>query len=60
MPAEALDLFQLDDKGIALFPWKFYHQIATEANDSSAPIFWGGQFAHFSDSDHFELRRNQS
>ncbi len=52
----AMDLFSLLENGEADFRPGFYVQIANFLEDAGAPIEWGGNFKHFSDSDHFQLK----
>lgn len=53
--AMALDLFQLDSRGVGLWRWPYFKAIADEANSSSMPLMWGGDFKTLGDADHFEL-----
>lgn len=41
-PAEALDLFLIDEDGVARFPVKFYVQLDQENQADKEPIYWGG------------------
>ena len=56
LPASlALDLFQLSEEGIALFPYKFYLKIWELTQTLKYPIRWGGNFKNLGDSNHFEI-----
>lgn len=55
-PAMALDLFELSLNGMASWAYGFFRDIAALVNADHDPIFWGGNFAHLMDFDHFELR----
>lgn len=50
----ALDIFQIDEDGVARFSPKFYMMIAKEARDAKEPIKWGGDFRTLGDYDHFQ------
>lgn len=52
----ALDLFQLSEEGIALFPYQFYKRIIDISEQFNQPIRWGGHFKDLGDSNHFEFR----
>lgn len=58
--ALALDLFQLSDDGVAVWPWKFFYAISVMASRDKAPIGWGGLWTHLGDADHFELKTPSS
>lgn len=51
----ALDLFKLDDKGIAQWPWKYFYEISEMAALAKDPIQWGGLWTHLGDADHYSL-----
>lgn len=51
----ALDLFRLVDNGTAIFPVRYYHDIAYFLEVEKQPIKWGATFSKISDFDHFEL-----
>lgn len=53
--ALALDIFQLDEDGIARFSPAFYNRLNQENEVNLEPIFWGGKFKTLGDQDHFEL-----
>lgn len=50
----ALDLFELDYNGQARWAWAYFRSIAEVEAEA---VFWGGQWPHLGDADHFELRR---
>lgn len=54
--AMALDLFQLDDDGVARFAPLWYAKVNTENEANHEPIAWGGKFKSLGDGDHFELK----
>lgn len=49
--AEALDLFQIDEDGVARFSPAFYAKVAEEFKG----MRWGGTFRSLEDKDHFEI-----
>lgn len=51
--SEALDLFRIDENGVASFPWRFYELIWDWSHDE--PITWGGTWKTLKDGPHFEL-----
>jgi hypothetical protein len=53
--ARALDLFQIDEDGVARFAQLFYAKIADECLQNRDPIKWGGHWKSIGDADHFEL-----
>jgi hypothetical protein len=53
--ARALDLFQIDEDGVARFSPPFYAKLAAQCLDDRDPIRWGGTFKSLGDKDHFEL-----
>jgi hypothetical protein len=53
--AEALDLFQIDEDGVARFSPLFYVKLSHECEEDKLPIVWGGNFKKLHDYDHFEL-----
>lgn len=52
----ALDLFLIDDDGLARFPGLWYAKLNAENESNRDPIDWGGRWKHFGDLDHFQLR----
>lgn len=54
--AMALDLFQIEEDGIATFSPIFYLKLADQIAQSGEPIFWGGRWTHLGDRDHFQYR----
>lgn len=55
MPSLALDLFQIDEDGKALWSPKFFFEVDEVTQRSGSPIRWGGTFRTIGDKDHFEL-----
>jgi hypothetical protein len=53
--SEALDVFTIDQYGIAHFDRKFYAALAEETTAAGYKITWGGNFPTFKDLDHFQL-----
>lgn len=53
--SRALDLFQLDEDGVARFSPKFYFMLNSENEAEGLKIFWGGKFKNFGDAGHYEL-----
>lgn len=53
--SKALDLFRLDDVGVAKFEKPWFEKIYRVSVENNFPIRWGGNFKSFADSDHFEL-----
>jgi hypothetical protein len=51
----ALDLFILDEDGVARFPGLWYAKLNVENEANKEPIFWGGRFKSFGDLDHWQL-----
>jgi hypothetical protein len=54
MPSEALDIFQINDQGQAIFDPIFCAKVAQEIRDAKLPIIWGGTFKSLGDNDHFQ------
>ena len=52
----ALDLFQIDEDGLARFPNPWYAKIHAENEANREPIVWGGSWEKFPDLNHFELK----
>jgi hypothetical protein len=52
----ALDLFQIDEDGVARFSPLFYAKIADESEKDGALILWGGTFKNIGDRDHFQYK----
>lgn len=50
----AIDLFQIDEDGVALFSPKFYLSVAQDCKAEKSPIKWGGEFKTLGDYDHFQ------
>ncbi len=55
----ALDLFTIDEDGIARWPWKLYAMIAEYNRTQREPIIWGGSWKSIHDGPHFELASAQ-
>lgn len=53
--SKALDLFLLDEDGVARFPPMFYAKLNAENEADKEPLKWGGKFKSFGDANHFEL-----
>lgn len=53
----ALDLFQIDDDGVARFSPKFYALVWGWTQRSGTKMRWGGAFKKLGDAGHFELIR---
>lgn len=54
MPSEAVDIFQIDDNGRAVFDGKFCAGINKRAEELGFKLRWGGSFHDLGDSGHFE------
>lgn len=53
--AEAIDLFELASNGMAVWAYKYFRTIAEHAEESGAPITWGGRWEKFPDYPHYQL-----
>lgn len=51
----ALDLFELTDAGLAVFPVGLYADIAEASKKDWPNILWGGKWKHLGDFDHFQI-----
>ena len=60
VPALALDLFQLDIHGLALWRWGYFRDISDMAAVDADPILWGGLWKSIGDSDHFQLKQSDT
>lgn len=58
--AAALDLFQLDLDGRAVFNPIFYTKLSEQCVKDQDEIIWGGHFRSISDLDHFQYNPSQS
>lgn len=60
--ALALDIFQIDEDGIARFEYLFNKTLWewTTRDYGSKSLLWGGHFKKLGDSGHFELRPEQA
>ena len=52
----ALDLFQIDEDGVARFSGVFCAKVNEENEANREPIQWGGKFKHLGDADHFQIQ----
>lgn len=53
--AKALDIFTLDEKGLAVFDKLFYEKVYEKTQAAKFPISWGGHFKSLGDYNHFQL-----
>lgn len=53
--SRAIDVFQMDEKGEAIFDDDFCRHLYGQAMNQGFPIQWGGNFKSIFDGDHFEL-----
>lgn len=53
--ALALDLFLIDEDGLARFPPLFYARLNADNERDREPIEWGGTWKTFKDMPHFQL-----
>lgn len=53
--SRALDLFNLSEDGVAMFPPLYYAKIWEWCQANKEPIKWGGNFKTLGDSNHFQL-----
>lgn len=58
LPAEALDLFEVNEYGGARFDPGLMAKIAAQAAQENEPIFWGGNFKTLGDFVHFQLKQD--
>jgi hypothetical protein len=56
IPAEALDLFQINDKGKGIWDVKFFTDLNQHNLDSGIDFTWGGNFEKLRDYCHFEMK----
>jgi hypothetical protein len=54
-PAMAIDIFQINDKGQAVFDTAFFASLAATIKEQRLPFIWGGWFSTISDKDHFQF-----
>lgn len=54
--SRALDLFQIDEDGVARFSEPFYAKVNDENEAAQEPITWGGTWKSLGDKDHFERK----
>lgn len=55
LPSWAVDIFQIDDTGKAIFDPIFCAKVSQESLDLGYQLRWGGTFKALGDNDHFEL-----
>lgn len=53
-PAQAMDLFQIDENGIAIFDPKFCSKLNAELKEAGFKLKWGGDFKKIGDYCHWE------
>lgn len=53
--SRALDLFLIDDDGVARFPPLWYAKLDSENQADQEHLLWGGSWKHLGDFDHFEM-----
>ncbi len=53
--SKALDLFQIDEDGIARWVPIFFAKLNAENLANLEPLIWGGEFKTLGDSCHFQL-----
>lgn len=54
LPAQAMDIFQINEKGAAVFDGVFCAKINKELSANGYVLKWGGNFKRLGDSGHFE------
>jgi len=52
----ALDLFLLDEDGVARFTKPWYSKVNSDNLANKEPIEWGGGWLGYPDADHFQLK----
>lgn len=55
-PSQAVDIFQIDEDGKAVFSKEFCESIHNEAIENGFNVRWGGDFKSLGDYGHFELK----
>lgn len=63
----AFDIFKLTERGVAEFPFNWYHEIAKWVRAEGLPLVWGGDWDNdgsitdekFRDGPHFELAKGE-
>lgn len=58
LPAEAIDIFQINENGKAVFDPGFCRMIFKESEQLGFKFTWGGSFKSLGDYGHFELSEN--
>lgn len=56
LPAQAVDIFQINEHGSAVFDGVFCAHLNKLANQNSFDLKWGGDFKKIGDSGHFEMK----
>lgn len=59
-PSQAVDIFQINENGKAVFDGVFCAKINKEAQVSGFKLRWGGEFRSLGDYGHFELLQESS
>ena len=55
LPALAIDLFQINEAGQALWNKSFFEQLDHENEQAQIKIKWGGNWVNLGDDDHWEV-----
>lgn len=55
----ALDIFVLDEDGIAQWPPRWFFKINQRNEAFREPLIWGGKFSKLGDANHFELKPSE-
>jgi hypothetical protein len=53
-PSDALDIFQINSMGQAVFDPVFFRKVSEEIIAAKLPFIWGGVFRSLGDFDHFQ------
>ena len=56
IPSKAMDLFQIDAKGEAVFDRKYYEKLYSRAKALGFKFVWGGNYITLRDSPHFQVK----
>lgn len=59
LPAEALDLFELNEQSIAIWNPMTFADIAAQSEKDGDPIMWGGRWKTIGDTDHFQFKSGE-
>lgn len=54
IPSLAIDLFQIDEDGVARWSQVFFMKLNAENEADQFPIKWGGNWKSLGDADHFQ------